>query len=225
MRSAGSTMLIVLSTTLFKSKNSKLIKNYCPISLLHLLSKLIEKMIKSRASKYITDNNILYRNQFGFSSGCSTSDAILHITDDCVTALDNRLSTIAIFLDFSKAFDTVKKDIMLDKLDKLGFRGIIRDLFDSYLSDRRMYVEMKGCKSETKTLNIGLPQGSVSAPWLFNLYINDMHRSSDNLNFLHFADDTTIYLSGRDLTRLCEEVCMVLCKLIDSHLTLTGRFI
>ena len=61
-------------------------------------------MIKSRASKFITDNNILYRNQFGFSPGCSTSDAILHFTDDCVTALDNRLSTIAIFLDFSKAF-------------------------------------------------------------------------------------------------------------------------
>ena len=72
---------------LFKSKNSKLIKNYRPISLLHLLSKLIEKMIQSRASKIITDNNILYRNQLGFRSGCSTSDAILHFTDDCVTAL------------------------------------------------------------------------------------------------------------------------------------------
>ena len=115
-------------------------------------------------------------------------------------------------MDFSKAFDTVNKDIMLDKLDRLGFRGIIRDLFDSYLSDRCIYVEVNGCKSETKTLNIGLPQGSVSAPWLFNLYINDIHRSSDKLNFLHFADDTTIYLSGRDLTRLCEEVCMELCK-------------
>ena len=200
---------------LFKSKNLKLIRNYRPISLFHLLCKLIEKMIKSRASKFITDNNILYRNQFGFRSGCSTSDASLHVTDDCVTALDNRLSTIALFLDFSKAFDTVNKDIMLDKLDRLGFRGTIRDLFDSYLSERRMYVEVNGCKYETKTLNIGLPQGSVSAPWLFNLYINDMHRSSDKLNFLHFADDTTIYLSGRDLTRLCEEVCMELCKVDD----------
>ena len=66
--------------TLFKSKNSNLIKNYRPISLLHLLSKLIEKMIKSIASKFITVNNILYRNQFGFRSGCSTSDALLHFT-------------------------------------------------------------------------------------------------------------------------------------------------
>ena len=65
--------------------------------MLHVLSKLIEKIIKSKASKFITDNIILYRNQFGFRSGCSTSDAILHFTDDCVTGLDNRLSTIAIF--------------------------------------------------------------------------------------------------------------------------------
>ena len=62
--------------TLFKSKNSKLIKNYRPISLFHLLSKLIEKMFKSRTSKFIADNNILYRNQFGFRSGCTTSDAL-----------------------------------------------------------------------------------------------------------------------------------------------------
>ena len=70
-------------------------------------------------------------------------------------------------------------------------------------------------KAACQALNIGLPHGSVSAPCLFNLYINDMHRSSDKLNFLHFADDTTIYLSGRDLTRLCEEVCMELCKVDD----------
>ena len=64
---------------------------------------------------------------------------------------------------------------MLDKLDRLCFRGIIRDLFDSYLSDRRMYVEVNGCKSETKTLNIGLPQSSVSAPWLFNVNVDTVH--------------------------------------------------
>ena len=183
-------------------------------------------MIISRAFKFNTDNNILYCNQFGFRSGCSTSDAILHFTDNCVTVLDNRLSTIAIFLDFSKTFDTVNKDIMLVKLDRLGFRGKLYHVnlgkYDGYrkwaicdLSDRRMYLEVNGCKSETKTLDIWLPQGSVSAPWLFNLYINDMHRSSDKLNFLHFADDTPIYLSGRDLTRLCEEVCMELCKVDD----------
>ena len=61
--------------------------------------------------------------------------------------------------------------------------------------------------STVRTTNIGLPQGSVSATWLFSLYINDLHRTSDKLNFIHFADDTTVYMSGRDLTVLCREVC------------------
>ncbi len=78
-----------------------------------------------------------------------------------------------------------------------------------------MYVEVNGCRSRTRTLNIGLPQGSVSSPWLFSLYINDMHRTSDKLNFIHFADDTTIYRSGRDLKTLCDEVCQELCVVDD----------
>ena len=77
--------------------------------------------MKTRAVKLIEDNKVLYNKQFGFRSGCSTSDAILHYVDDCVTALDNKLYTVSIFLDFSKAFDTVNKDIMLRKLDKAWF--------------------------------------------------------------------------------------------------------
>ena len=80
-----------------------------------------------------------------------------------------------------------------------------------------MYVSVNGCDSETTTMNIGLPQGSVSAPWLFSLYINDMHRTSRKLKFIHYADDTTAYVSGNNLTRLCEEVCEEL-GLIDDWL-------
>ena len=127
--------------------------------------------------------------QFGFRRGCSTSDAALHYVDDCVDALDRKLYTISIFLDFSKAFDTVNKDIMLLKLDRLGFRGAVNDFLNSYLTNRRMYVNVNGIDSTTKTINIGLKQGSVSAPSLFSLYINDMHRASDKFKLIHFADD------------------------------------
>lgn len=132
-----------------------------------------------------------------------------------MTALDNKLFTIAIFLDFSKAFDTVNKDIMIRKLDRLGFRNNIGNFFDSYLSNRKMYVSVNGFDSTIRTTNIGLPQGSVSSPWLFSMYINDMHRTSDKFKFIHFADDTTIYMTGRDLTKLFEEVCEELCLIDD----------
>ena len=168
---------------LFKSKNTKVKDNYRPISLLPFLYKINEKLMKTRAIEFLNESEILYNKQFGFRAGCSTSDAVLHYVDDCVTALDKRPYTVTVFLDFSKAFDTVNHDIMLRKLDRLGFRGNTNDYFRSYLCDRRMCVSVNGCDSETKTMNIGLPQGSVSAPWLFSLYINDMHRTSRKLKF------------------------------------------
>ena len=88
----------------------------------------------------------------------------------------------------------------------MGFRGIMNEWFDSYLSNREMYVEANGTKSQVKIINIGLPQCAVTSPWLLSLYINDMHRCSDKLKFLHFVDDTTVYMSGSDLERLCVDV-------------------
>ena len=161
----------------------------------------------------MTENNLLNRHQYGLHSGRKTTDAILQLTDYCTDALDNRLFIIVIFLDFSKAFDTVNKDIMLRKLDRLEFRGRSLDFFDRYLSDRRLFVEMNGQRSETKTSNIGLPQGAVSSPWMFGLYINDMHRASNHFKFVHFADDTTIYMSDSDLTRLTDRVNVELRKI------------
>ena len=69
-----------------------------------------------------------------------------------------------------------------------------------------MYVDVNGSNSQIKTVNIGLPQGAVTSPWLFSLYVNDIHRCANKLTFIHFADDTTVFMSGSDLERLCEEV-------------------
>ena len=190
-------------------------ENYRPISILLFLAKILEKLTKVRAISFINDNKILFNQQFGFRAGYSTTDAILRLTDDCVTALDQGLHIIVIFLDFSKAFDTVNKDIMVKKLDRLGFKGQVNDYFRSYLTDRQINVVLDGQESVLKTVNIGLPQGSVSAPWLFSLYINDMHRTSDKLNFIHFADDTTIYRSGPDLATLCNEITEELTRVDD----------
>ena len=196
------TLKLAKVVPIYKSKNRKIPSNYRPISILLTVSKIMEKIMKMRVSKFINAGNILYDKQFGFREGYSTSDAVLELVDKCATALDSKLYTIAVFLDLSKAFDTVNRQIMIRKMCSLGFRGVVGEWFDSYLCNRRMYVDVNGEHSVTRTLNIGLPQGSVTSPYLFSLYVNDMHRSSDKLSFLHFADDTTIFLSGDNLTTL-----------------------
>ena len=204
---------LAMITPLHKGKSCVILNNYRPISILPLLSKIMEKLMKKRCLEFINNNNILCDQQFGFRTGRNTTDAILKLTDEITTALDEKLITVAVFLDLSKAFDTVNNSILLQKLDRLGFRNKSNDLFKSYLADRQMLVNVNGCSSAKKTINIGVPQGSVSSSWLFSLYINDMQRSSDKLRFLHFADDTTVYKSGKDLAALCNEICVELDKL------------
>ena len=135
--------------------------------------------MKIHVMTYLDKNNVIYNKQFGFRSGYSTSDAIFEVVE-CASSLDQKLYTVAVFLDLSKALDTVNKNIILLKLERLGFRGRMNEWFDSYLSDRDMYVKINDCSSEVECVNIGLPQVAVKSPWLFSLYVNDMHRSSKN---------------------------------------------
>ena len=107
-------------------KSNKVIKNCRPISILSILSKILEKIVKCRSSNFIVDDNSIYSKQFEFRSGYCTSGVIQHSTDDSITALDNKLFSIVIFLDSSKAFKTIHKDIMLRKLDRLGVRVVTK---------------------------------------------------------------------------------------------------
>ena len=145
-------------TPIHKSKSHKVTSNFRPISVLSFFAKIIEKLMKFRFMAYLDKNNVIYNKQFGFRSGYSTSDAILAFVDSCASSLDQKLYIIAVFLDLSKAFDSVNKNIMLLKLEQLGFRGRMNEWFDSYLSDRDMYVQINDCSSQVKCINIGLPR-------------------------------------------------------------------
>lgn len=146
---------------------------------------------------FLKSNKILTKHQFGFRAGTSTSDAILEFLDHTFNSINYHQSQIAVFLDFSKAFDTVNHNILLQKLNHLGFRGISNDWFRSYLCDRYQFVSMSGAESVKTRVQLGVPQGSILGPLLFLLYINDMSNSAPKLQFVHFADDTTVF-SSRD---------------------------
>jgi len=184
---------------IFKSGDPTLTNNYRPISTLPILSKILEKLMHKQLMYFLSSNSILSPCQFGFRSNSSTSDAILEFLDCAANILDRRESLLTVYLDFSKAFDTVQHTILLDKLSHIGIRGGVLDWFRSYLMGRKQYVTVNGCNSDLLSVSTGVPQGSVLGPTLFLLYINDMWRCSDGLRFIHFADDTTVFGSGSDV--------------------------
>ena len=124
----------------------------------------------------------------------NTADAILEFLDNTYDSFNESKQLLAIFLDFSKAFDTINHDILMRKLDHMGFRGPIKSWIGSYLRNRKQYVDLGGTSSDTLDVKMGVPQGSTLGPLLFILYINDMKNCIDALNVIHFADDSTMYI-------------------------------
>ena len=178
---------------IFKKGNPSLASNYRPISVLSCINKIFEKIISKRIYNFLEKYNLLYEFQYGFRQGHSTSHALVEITDKIKFAMDNNEMTCGIFLDLSKAFDTVNHEILLYKLDHYGIRGPTLKLLKSYLSNRKQFVKIGKSKSELRQISCGVPQGSVLGPLLFILYINDLHKACSSGNTRIFADDTNIF--------------------------------
>ena len=152
--------------------------------------------------EFIDDFNVIHDNKFGFRRNRSTYMAFNVLLDKFHESVTSKEYMIGLFMDLSRAFDTISHDILLNKLYKYGFRGLSYDWIKSYLSNRKQYVNYKNSSSDTLNVNIVIPQGSILGPLLFILYINDLHNVSDKLTLLQFADDSSFFVSGRSLPEL-----------------------
>jgi hypothetical protein len=185
-------------TPVYKKGNKASLENYRPISTLPIFGKVFEKIIYKRLYNFFTSKNILHANQFGFRKGHSCSHALHESVESISKANTNNKHVLGIFIDLSKAFDTIDHSILLDKLENYGIRGQAQDLLRSYLIGRTQYVSFLNEKSDILSVGYGVPQGSVLGPLLFLLYMNDIINCypGDDCKFVLYADDTNIFITG-----------------------------
>ena len=200
-------------TPIFKAGDKQLISNYRPISVLPVFSKILEKIVYKRLSDFIENHELFYKYQFGFRNNHSTSHALITSTTEITSALDRGCSTLGVFLDLKKAFDTVDPKILLLKLEQYGVRGTPLSWFRSYLMDRSQCVKVLNNQSPFLPIHCGVPQGSVLGPLLFLLYINDIDKVCPNLCPILFADDTNLFISGENITNLYNSMNNALSKI------------
>ena len=164
-----------------KTGDPEKLENYRPISILPAFSKLYEKVVHNRIYKYLTNHNLLYNNQFGFRRNHSTYMALIQLVNNITSAIDNRESTAGVFLDLSKAFDTIDHHILHNNLDHHGIRGHSFNWVSSYLTNRMQLVQFTSACSQPEPIVCGIPQGSILGPLLFIIYINNLPNASNLL--------------------------------------------
>jgi len=191
---------------IYKAKDKELFNNYRPISLLPTTSKILEKIVHKRLYHFLLSQLVFYNSQYGFRPQHSTIHAVNEFVDDTIESFDNNKLTLSVFLDLSKAFDTIDHKILLNKLEWYGVRGVALEWFKSYLEQRKQYVQYKNSKSTTEIIPCGVPQGSVLGPLLFIIYTNDLPNCLSYSKAILFADDTTVYLSSSNIQYLYRSV-------------------
>ena len=186
---------------LFKKGSRLDPKNYRPISLLPILSKIFERVVHDQTQGFLEENRLFYKFQSGFRKNHSTNFSLSYLSDKISSGFDAGKFTGMILIDLQKAFDTIDHSVLITKLRALNFGDETVSWFESYLSNRKFCVSVGQAMSEHGELGCGVPQGSILGPLLFLIYVNDMEQAV-TCELLLYADDSCLLFQHKNVSEI-----------------------
>lgn len=208
----------------FKKGSKDELNNYRPISLIPVISKIIEYLLRKQLYEFFESNKIFIENQYGFRSGRSTVAASINLIESIIDGFEKGEVIGTTFCDLTKAFDCVEHTILIQKLKLYGIGEMSLELIKGYLTNRYQKTFYGGEYSESKEITCGVPQGSLLGPLLFLIYVNDISVATSDSELILFADDTTILNKNKNQTDLETSVERGITELADwyaaNHLSL-----
>ena len=199
-------------TPLYKKGMSTDMDNYRPISVLPVVSKVLERVVHHQLHSFLKEHKLLSPFQCGFRRNHSTEFAAIAFSDFIRRGMDHVMLTGAVFIDLRKAFDSVDHEILISKLESCGLKDTELDWFRNYLTDRKQLVSFDKEISDPCLITSGVPQGSILGPLLFVLFVNDLPAVLERCQILMYADDTVVYFTASDAQEISRTLTNELAK-------------